>query len=150
IFGTLFAGKISEKKAPEQVLKYVILAMLVGVALLLTSNIYLFIAGLGILTFFFFSAHTTASKMVAMHAQKGKSAATSTYWLFYYLGSSVLGSGTGYLLHATSWNSYILFLITAVFISLTLTTMHKKTVKSKRWRLKKHHYTQQLITRLHK
>jgi YNFM family putative membrane transporter len=44
---------------------------------------------------------------------------------FYYFGSSFLGSGTGYLLHATSWNIFILILAAAISISFLLTIKNK-------------------------
>jgi YNFM family putative membrane transporter len=57
-----------------------------------------------------------ASQMTALYARRGKSSATSIYWLFYYFGSSILGSGTGYLLHAYSWNVFIAFLAISVWL----------------------------------
>lgn len=60
--------------------------------------------------------------MTALYAKRGKSSATSIYWLFYYFGSSILGSGTGYLLHAYSWNVFIGILIIAITTALLLTT----------------------------
>lgn len=95
--------------------------MFIGVFMLFSKHIYILITGLALLTFSFFAVHTMASRMVAMHAKEGKSSATSIYWLVYYLGSSVLGSGTGYLLHATSWMGFILFLMFVILITFFLT-----------------------------
>ena len=66
-----------------------------------------------------------ASQMTALHAKEGKSSATSIYWLFYYFGSSFLGSGTGYLLHSTSWNVFIGVLISVIMIAFLLTIENK-------------------------
>ncbi|WBV60679.1 MFS transporter [Chryseobacterium camelliae] len=85
-----------------------------------SQNIYLLILGLAIFTLCFFSAHTMDSQLVALRAKSGKSSATSLYWLFYYSGSSILGSGTGYLLHATSWNFFVSLLIFILFIVFIL------------------------------
>jgi YNFM family putative membrane transporter len=66
-----------------------------------------------------------ASQMTALYARRGKSSATSIYWLFYYFGSSILGTGTGYLLHAYSWNVFIAFLAISVVAALFLATANR-------------------------
>ncbi|MDR3025110.1 MFS transporter [Chryseobacterium sp.] len=122
VFGTMVTGRLSRRFPMNDILKGSILFMLTGAALLLSENIYILIFGLGLFTLSFFAAHTMASQMTALYAKRGKSSATSIYWLFYYFGSSILGSGTGYLLHAYSWNVFIGILIIAVIIALLLTT----------------------------
>src|SRR5699024_7030407 len=90
--------------------------------MLLSGRICIFILGLGILTFGFFGAHTTASRRVSLLATGGKSTATSMYWLFYYVGSSIIGTLSGSLLSAWGWSIFIYSLvglgIGAFFISL--------------------------------
>lgn len=124
VFGTMIVGRLSQKFPMNSILKVSILSMLTGAALLLSENIYILIFGLGLFTLSFFAAHTMASQMTALYAKRGKSSATSIYWLFYYFGSSILGSGTGYLLHAYSWNIFIGVLIISVIIALLLTTFN--------------------------
>ncbi|MCQ9637639.1 MFS transporter [Chryseobacterium sp. WG23] len=122
VFGTMITGKLSKSFSKNNILKSFILLMLCGLCLLLSENLYVVIFGLGIFTLSFFAAHTMASQMTALHARKGKSSATSIYWLFYYFGSSILGSGTGYLLHSFSWNVFISVLVIAVILALLLAT----------------------------
>ncbi|WP_426478268.1 MFS transporter [Chryseobacterium sp. CBSDS_008] len=122
VFGTMVVGRLSRRFPMHNILKGSILFMLIGAALLLSGHLYMLIFGLGLFTFSFFAAHTMASQMTALYAKRGKSSATSIYWLFYYFGSSILGSGTGYLLHAYSWNVFIGVLILTVIIALLLTT----------------------------
>ncbi|PWN62833.1 MFS transporter [Chryseobacterium viscerum] len=122
VFGTMIAGRLSKRFGMNDILKGSILFMLTGASLLLSENIYILIFGLGLFTLSFFAAHTMASQMTALYAKRGKSSATSIYWLFYYFGSSILGSGTGYLLHAYSWNVFIGVLIISVITALLLTT----------------------------
>ncbi|MGE8514812.1 MAG: MFS transporter [Chryseobacterium culicis] len=124
VFGTMIVGRLSQKFPMNSILKVSILSMLTGAALLLSENIYILIFGLGLFTLSFFAAHTMASQMTALYAKRGKSSATSIYWLFYYFGSSILGSGTGYLLHAYSWNFFIGVLIISVIIALLLVTFN--------------------------
>ncbi|WP_270420174.1 MFS transporter [Chryseobacterium indologenes] len=122
VFGTMIVGKLSKRFPMNTILKGSILFMLAGAMLLLSKNIYILIFGLGLFTLSFFAAHTMASQMTALYAKRGKSSATSIYWLFYYFGSSILGSGTGYLLHAYSWNVFIAVLVCSVTIALILAT----------------------------
>ncbi|GAE65773.1 MFS transporter [Chryseobacterium indologenes] len=122
VFGTMIVGKLSKRFPMNTILKGSILFMLAGAMLLLSENIYILIFGLGLFTLSFFAAHTMASQMTALYAKRGKSSATSIYWLFYYFGSSILGSGTGYLLHAYSWNVFIAVLVCSVAIALVLAT----------------------------
>ncbi|PKF76065.1 MFS transporter [Chryseobacterium sp. PMSZPI] len=125
VFGTMIVGKLSKRLPHNSILKASILFMLVGACMLLSENIYILIVGLGIFTLTFFAAHTIASQMTALYAKRGKSSATSIYWLFYYFGSSILGSGTGYLLHASSWNTFISILMISIIFALLLATGSK-------------------------
>ncbi|GAA5089086.1 MFS transporter [Chryseobacterium ginsengisoli] len=125
VFGTMITSRLSVRFEKKYILKGSIFLMLIGLLFLVSENIYIVIFGLGLFTLCFFAAHTMASQMTALHAKEGKSSATSIYWLFYYFGSSFLGSGTGYLLHATSWNTFILVLAIAMLISFGLTINNK-------------------------
>lgn len=125
VFGTMITSRFSTKFSRNLILKSSVIFMLSGTALLLSENIYVVIFGLGLFTLAFFAAHTMASQMTALHAKQGKSSATSIYWLFYYFGSSILGTGTGYILHAFSWNIFIIILLFSVVISLILASANK-------------------------
>jgi YNFM family putative membrane transporter len=120
VFGTMLTSYLSKYYEKRNILKYSILTMFASLLLFYSQNIYLLILGLALFTLCFFSAHTMASQMVAIRAKHGKSSATSIYWLFYYFGSSILGSGTGYLLHATSWIFFVSLLASILFIAFLL------------------------------
>jgi len=125
VFGTMITSRLSKRFSSQLILKASVLSMLAGTALLMSESIYMIIFGLGLFTLSFFAAHTMASQMTALHAKQGKSSATSIYWLFYYFGSSILGTGTGYILHAGSWNTFILMLLFSVGISFLLAAKNK-------------------------
>ncbi|KXH81109.1 MFS transporter [Chryseobacterium kwangjuense] len=125
VFGTMITSRLSQRFSRNFILKGSVLFMLLGTLFLLSENIYVLIFGLGLFTLAFFAAHTMASQMTALHAKNGKSSATSIYWLFYYFGSSILGSGTGYILHAFSWNIFIMVLLLSVGTSFVLALKNK-------------------------
>ncbi|NID12866.1 MFS transporter [Fibrella aestuarina] len=120
VVGAILARKLSERYELPHVLSGFILVFLVGVGLLFFDHLVLTLIGLGLLTLAFFAAHTMASRMVALHGSAAKSAATSLYWLFYYTGSGVLGSLSGYLLHGTSWAIFILSLLILILFAFLL------------------------------
>lgn len=118
IIGSVVAGVLSDRFGPEVLLQGALLLMGVGMSLLLVMKLWAIVLGLGILTFAFFSTHTLASRIVSMHAQHLKSSATSIYWLFYYAGSSLIGSLTGIVLVNSGWFSLMEVLLALLFARL--------------------------------
>ncbi len=120
VLGTMLTHKLTMHFKPVYILAGAALLMGVGVLTLLSNLIFGIVLGLGLLTMTFFMVHTMASQMVAKHAAEGRSSATSLYWLFYYIGSSALGSATGYLLNATNWLDFIAILVIAIGVAFVL------------------------------
>lgn len=129
VLGTTIVGRLSERMEQRKILKTCLILMFFGVLLLLSGNLIIVILGLAFLTLSFFGAHTMASRMVALRAKEGKSTATSLYWLFYYFGSALLGSGSGYFLHTTSWSWFILLLGGVVLLSYVLSFKKMDEIK---------------------
>ena len=78
------------------------------------------ILGLGLFTFAFFGTHTMASRIVSAHAAFAKSTATSIYWLFYYAGSSLIGSLTGIVFTRYGWNLFVELLLVLTVMALVV------------------------------
>jgi YNFM family putative membrane transporter len=78
-------------------------AMLAGVALTLSDHLAVIVAGTLLLTAAFFGSHAVASAWIAAHARTGRVQASGLYFFFYYLGSSLFGSGAGQLWSAYGW-----------------------------------------------
>ena len=104
------AGGLSDKYSPEMLLQGTLGLMGVGMALLLWMQLWAIVLGLGLMTFAFFGTHTLASRIVSVHAGQMKSSATSIYWLFYYAGSSLVGSLSGIVLSDYGWGAFMEFL----------------------------------------
>jgi YNFM family putative membrane transporter len=85
--------------------------------MLLSPDIWIFVVGLCIATFSFFGAHTMASQIISQQVSSGKSTATSLYWLFYYVGSSIIGTLMGVALSLLSWFAFILILISILVLA---------------------------------
>lgn len=122
IIGSVVAGRLSDRYSPEMLLQGMLLLMGAGMAFLLWMHLGAIVSGLGLMTFAFFGTHTLASRIVSVHAGQMKSSATSIYWLFYYAGSSLVGSFSGIVLSRYGWFSFMgllyLLLAGALIISL--------------------------------
>lgn len=118
IFGTMIAGRLAEKYPAKRLLLIFHLLVVAGLLLMLSGSLFLTVIGLGVFTFNFFGAHTIASKLVSLHVHIGKSTAVALYLLSYYVGSSIIGSSTGVVLHHSSWLVFILSLAALVLASL--------------------------------
>lgn len=117
VAGSMVTGKLSDKRSPKMLLKSSILLMSSGLILMLFMELWTIIAGLGIMTFAFFSAHTMASRIVSLSAGEAKSSATCLYWLFYYVGSSITGWATGIILSSYGWSVFIIALCSLTVIA---------------------------------
>lgn len=127
VWGSMKAGKWSDKYSSKKIVWTMIVLFISGLLLMLSQNIYLLVLGLGAVTFAFFASHTLASRMVSQRAKIGKSTATCLYWLFYYIGSSIIGSSSGKILSKFQWNGFIMSLVCFLSISLLLSVWIRKS-----------------------
>ena len=95
-----------------------IVTMLVGVALTTAHSLVLIVFGIAVITGAFFGAHSVASGWVGLRAGQDRAQAGSLYLLFYYLGSSILGSAGGIAWNGNKWNGVALFAMVLVSIAL--------------------------------
>jgi len=120
VLGTMTAGRLSDKYPPARLIRFFIPVIAAGLLLMLIPNIVATVGGLGVFTFSFFSTHTLASRLISQEAREGKSTATSLYWLFYYAGSSFIGTSTGVILTDHGWSFFIFSLLLLVAAGGTL------------------------------
>lgn len=123
VAGSIIVGKLSDKHRPERLLRYSLILLGAGLSMLLIPRLWALIAGLGILTFAFFSTHTIASRIVSVNASRSKSSATSIYWLSYYAGSSIIGSLTGIILTLFCWDTFVEILLMLTTLSYLISSL---------------------------
>lgn len=126
VAGSVITGKLSDRYDAATLLKASVLLMLWGVVLLSVMKLWVMVLGLGMMTFAFFSAHTMACRLVSVRAKRSKSSATCLYWLFYYIGSSIIGSSTGVTLTHYGWGGFIMVIIAIVIVALILSFVATK------------------------
>jgi YNFM family putative membrane transporter len=94
--------------------------MAAGLALTLASSLVLVMLGIAIVTFGFFGAHAVVSSWVGRRAQSARALASAFYLFFFYMGSSVLGSGSGLMWEFGQWPAVAAFLGFITVLSLAI------------------------------
>ncbi|WP_426196032.1 MFS transporter [Massilia sp. DWR3-1-1] len=107
IFSSVWAGRLADRLGRRNVLWLVMGVMLTGLLLTLSASAWLIVPGIGLFTFGFFASHSVASSWVGRRAREPKALASALYLLFYYLGSSVVGSLCGTVWSAAGWSGVV-------------------------------------------
>jgi YNFM family putative membrane transporter len=102
-FSSIYMGKKADQYGYSFILKISIGIMMSGAFLTLVPSLIGKIMGMAIFTFGFFASHSIASAWVGDCAGNHKVQASSLYLLFYYLGSSFVGSFGGYFWSHFHW-----------------------------------------------
>ncbi|MCW2732870.1 MAG: major facilitator transporter [Mycobacterium sp.] len=97
------AGAEATRFGRKRVLLVSIVIMVVGIAITLSDNVIVVLAGLVIATAGFFGAHSIASGWTGQSAPVGRAQASSLYNLFYYGGSSLIGWFGGVAFDGYGW-----------------------------------------------
>lgn len=120
MYSSAWAGQLAARRGSRNVLWMMMIVMLAGVALTLFHPLPLIILGIATLTFAFFGAHTILSAWIGRRALEAKALASSLYLLFYYAGSSFMGTYTGKLQSSIGWNGVAAAVAAALTIALTI------------------------------
>jgi len=97
-------GDLAGRFGRRRVLWIAIAIMLAGIAATLSDRLAAVVAGVGLITWGFFGAHSIASSWVGLRAQNARAQAAALYLLFYYAGSSVAGSAGGLFFSRFGWS----------------------------------------------
>lgn len=127
--GSMAAGVLSDKFSSQNTLPAMVSLSLLGLLLMLTSNIILVILGLGIFTISFFGAHTTASKIVAQYSHTSRPVSISLYLLFYYAGSSLFGTSSGVIMHNYGWAAFIFTLCAVSIVTFLIAIFFRRWIE---------------------
>jgi MFS transporter, YNFM family, putative membrane transport protein len=113
-------GRLSDHYGRRGVISLGVAIMLLSALLTLSGNLYALIAGVAFYTFGFFGAHSVASAWVGQRAVEDKAQASSLYLLFYYAGSSIVGSVGGLFWTPYGWQGVISMVAVLLLASLLL------------------------------
>jgi MFS transporter, YNFM family, putative membrane transport protein len=119
-FSAVFMGKKADQYGRPFILKLSMAIMIGGALLTLIQNVIVILIGLSIFTFGFFGSHSVISAWVGDIAGNHKAQASSLYLLFYYLGSSLIGSLGGYFWTQFGWIGVVSLIVFLSLLSLLL------------------------------
>ncbi|WDS38147.1 MFS transporter [Pseudoxanthomonas sp.] len=97
-----------------------------GLLLTATHTLPIIIFGIVLLTIGFFIAHAAASAWVGRLGGANKSHAASLYLLAYYVGSSVVGSVSGWFWEHGGWNALVGFCLVLLCVALAAAQVLRK------------------------
>lgn len=120
------AGKMIRRFGRRPVLTCSALLMLAPLPLLGLKSLFPVLLALLVFTAGFFALHSTASSWVGLLAKSHKAEASSTYILSYYLGSSIIGWLSGYMMHFGWWHFIGWLAVLGGLVTLLSTQMSRK------------------------
>lgn len=123
IMGTISSilmGKWADRFGRPKVLSIGMIIMLLGGLLTLVPSLIVIVIGTAVFTFGFFGSHSVASSLVGKLAGVDKAEASSLYLLFYYAGSSLVGSLSGLCWSRYHWQGLILMIGMAIVLAFLL------------------------------
>jgi YNFM family putative membrane transporter len=118
--GSTLVGRLADRFGRRHVLWIMICLMAAGLALTLASSLIVVMLGIAVATFGFFGAHAVVSSWVGRRAQSARALASALYLFFFYMGSSVLGSGSGLMWEIGQWPAVAAFLGFVVALSFAI------------------------------
>lgn len=119
-FSSAWMGQLADLKGKRVVLTCGMGTMLAGLMITLCPQLWLKIVGTAIFTFGFFGSHSITSGWVGKLSGEYKAHASSLYLLFYYAGSSIVGTFGGTVWHRLQWDGIVGLIALCIGISLLL------------------------------
>lgn len=107
IASSTFVGNLADKVGRPRLFWITVLMAAAGVGLMALPSLAAIVAGLIVLTFGFFAAHSLASSWVGRRALKAKAQASALYLFCYYAGSALMGWVGGHVLEIWGWNGVV-------------------------------------------
>jgi YNFM family putative membrane transporter len=118
------AGALASRYGRRRLYWPAVALMLAGVALTLATPIGWVAAGMGIMTFGYFGAHSLASSWVGLRGGQCRAQAASLYLCSLYAGSSLVGWLGGYVFSARGWRwlagMVIVLMVLALLVAIRL------------------------------
>jgi YNFM family putative membrane transporter len=118
--GSTIVGRLADRFGRRHMLWIMICMMAAGLALTVASSLIVVMLGIAVATFGFFGAHAVVSSWVGRRAQSARALASAFYLFFFYLGSSVLGSGSGLMWEFGQWHAVAIFLGFVIAVSFAI------------------------------
>ena len=126
-FASTLIGRMVDCIGRSKTIYFALSVMVAGVMLTLLQPLVAIAAGVVIFTIGFFGVHAIASAWIGTEAKNARAQASSLYLFFYYLGSSLSGTGGGMFWSHWGWVGVValilLLLLTASLAILRLVSL---------------------------
>ncbi|WP_196593741.1 MFS transporter [Pectinatus sottacetonis] len=119
-FSSTFMSRLASLHGELKVLDMGLMCMLLGIIITILLPLWLKILGIALFTFGFFGSHSIASSMVVKYSPVGKAQSSALYLLFYYAGSSFIGTWGGNFLIWKGWSGIVILLSGSICLALVL------------------------------
>lgn len=116
-FSSGIVGTLIHRFGRGLLIRLSLVTMLAGTLITLAGTMLLIVAGVGVFTCGFFSAHAIASSWVGRRAKTAKAQASSLYLFSYYLGSSISGTVGGMFWLPFGWSGVAAMITLLVVIA---------------------------------
>ena len=120
MFSSVWAGRLADRMGRRNVLWMMMGVTMAGLALTLSGNLFILVAGMALATFGFFASHSVASSWVGRRARAPQALASALYLFFYYLGSSLVGWLAGLAWDAGSWTGLVSLLLVTLGLGMLI------------------------------
>jgi len=124
-----FMGRMSDHYGSGKILGASIGIMIVGALATVLPSLIAKIGGLAVFTFGYFGASTTACSWAGKCCSADKAQGSALYYLFFYAGYSVIGTGAGVFLAKYNWAGLIA-LLTCLLAGALLVAIRLVTAES--------------------
>jgi YNFM family putative membrane transporter len=131
--GSTVMGGLVARFGRGRVLTVALLLMTAGTVLTLPASLPAVAAGIAVFTAGFFGVHTLASSGVGPLAGGARAQASSLYLFFYYLGSSVSGTGGGLVYERWAWPGVVALVLATVALAVAAAVFATVIVPRSRW-----------------
>ena len=116
-FSSTLLGRLSDRFG-RGVMRFSVAVMLAGAVATLAPSLVLKLLAMALFTFGFFGSHSIASRWVGVRAGRNVAPASGVYLFFFYVGSSLSGTGGGFVYSSFGWPGVVIQL--AIMICLVL------------------------------
>jgi len=122
-FSSGVVGSLIHRFGRPFMIRLTLAVMLAGTLITLAEPLPVIVAGVGLFTCGFFSAHAIASSWVGRRARTAKAQASSLYLFSYYLGSSISGTLGGIFWLRFGWNGVAAMISLLIITAFGVATM---------------------------
>ncbi|EGJ64275.1 MFS transporter family protein [Acinetobacter baumannii 6013113] len=122
------AGSLADRFGKKTMMMSGFALMILGSLMTLLSSLFGIIIGIAFITTGFFITHSLTSSSVGAESKQAKAHASSLYLLFYYMGSSIVGSAGGWFWLHGGWSAIVglTVFLSLIGIFLAVYTSHAK------------------------